>query len=79
MTREHKREITDKEVLEAAKETKAEIPVNKSKGGITVHGIHDVAVRFSKCCSPHSRGRDRGVCHPGPGHYHPPDRTVSTL
>ena len=50
--KEHKREITDKEVLEAAKETKAEIPVNKSKGGITVHGIHDVAVRFSKCCSP---------------------------
>ncbi len=50
--KEHKRELTDKEVLEAAKETKAEIPVNKSKGGITVHGIHDVAVRFSKCCSP---------------------------
>ena len=50
--KEHKREITDKEVLEAARETKAEIPVNKSKGGITVHGIHDVAVRFSKCCSP---------------------------
>ena len=50
--KEHKREITDREVLEAARETKAEIPVNKSKGGITVHGIHDVAVRFSKCCSP---------------------------
>ena len=31
--KEHKRELTDKEVLEAAKETKAEIPVNKSKGG----------------------------------------------
>lgn len=50
--KEHKRELTDREVLEAAKETKAEIPVNKSRGGITVHGIHDVAVRFSKCCSP---------------------------
>ena len=24
----------------------------KSKGGIVVRGIHDVAVRFSKCCSP---------------------------
>ena len=24
----------------------------KSKTGITVRGIHDVAVRFSKCCSP---------------------------
>ncbi|MEE1313991.1 MAG: bifunctional (p)ppGpp synthetase/guanosine-3',5'-bis(diphosphate) 3'-pyrophosphohydrolase [Lachnospiraceae bacterium] len=25
---------------------------NKSKGGIVVKGIHDVAVRFSKCCNP---------------------------
>ena len=24
----------------------------RSKGGIIVKGIHDVAVRFSKCCSP---------------------------
>ena len=24
----------------------------RSKNGITVKGIHDVAVRFSKCCSP---------------------------
>lgn len=24
----------------------------KSRGGIVVRGIHDVAVRFSKCCSP---------------------------
>lgn len=26
--------------------------VAKSKSGIVVKGIHDVAVRFSKCCSP---------------------------
>ena len=25
---------------------------SKSKSGITVKGIHDLAVRFSKCCSP---------------------------
>ena len=50
--KEHKKEITDKEVLDAASEAKAELPVAGSRGGITVHGINDVAVRFSKCCSP---------------------------
>ena len=49
--KEHKKEITDEQVMEAATGTKA-LPVSKSKGGIVVRGIHDVAVRFSKCCSP---------------------------
>ena len=49
--KEHKKEITDEQVMEAAAGTKA-LPVSKSKGGIVVRGIHDVAVRFSKCCSP---------------------------
>ena len=49
--KEHKKEITDEQVIEAAAGTKA-LPVSKSKGGIVVRGIHDVAVRFSKCCSP---------------------------
>ena len=76
--KEHKREITDKEVLEAAKETKAEIPVNKSKGGITVHGIHDVAVRFSKCCSPIPGDEIVGLS-PGAGALPSTGPTVSTL
>ena len=29
-----------------------EVRIAKSKGGIVVKGIDDVAVRFSKCCSP---------------------------
>ena len=49
--KEHKKEITDEQVMEAEAGTKA-LPVSKSKGGIVVRGIHDVAVRFSKCCSP---------------------------
>ncbi len=49
--KEHKKEITDEQVMEAAAGTKI-LPVSKSKGGIVVQGIHDVAVRFSKCCSP---------------------------
>lgn len=51
--KEHKAQITDLEVLQSvASEGKTEMPVTKSKGGIVVCGIHDVAVRFSKCCSP---------------------------
>lgn len=50
--KKHKKEVTDEEILEAVSETKGKTTVSKSKGGITVKGIHDVAVRFSKCCSP---------------------------
>lgn len=50
--KKHKKEITDEEILEAVSEAKEKPVVSKSKGGITVKGIHDVAVRFSKCCSP---------------------------
>ena len=51
--KEHKKQITDAAVLEAVGDAKdnRERP-KKSKSGITVKGIHDVAVRFSKCCSP---------------------------
>lgn len=48
----HKKELSDHEVLENVTESKDKIHVVKSKGGIVVKGIHDVAVRFSKCCSP---------------------------
>lgn len=50
--KKHKKQLTDEEILEAVSETKEKTTVSKSKGGITVKGIHDVAVRFSKCCSP---------------------------
>lgn len=48
----HKKALSDSEVLESVTESKEKIRVVKSKGGIVVKGIHDVAVRFSKCCSP---------------------------
>lgn len=51
--REHKKTVTDEEVLAAVAENVSSRPVAiKSKSGIVVKGIHDVAVRFSKCCSP---------------------------
>lgn len=51
--KDHEKQITDEKVLEAARETREKLPVaGKGKGGIVVKGIHDVAVRFSRCCNP---------------------------
>lgn len=50
--KEHKKNLTDEQVLEAATEAREKLHITKNKGGIVVKGIHDVAVRFSKCCSP---------------------------
>ena len=53
--KKRKAEITDSDVLEALPEATQERMrggSGKSKSGIVVKGIHDVAVRFSKCCSP---------------------------
>ena len=53
-----KKEVTDTTILDnmaAAAGDGAKVPVvaaGKSKSGIIVKGIHDLAVRFSKCCSP---------------------------
>ncbi len=49
-----KKELTDEKILESineVRETKQPITV-KAKSGITVQGLDDVAVHFSKCCSP---------------------------
>ena len=50
-----KAEITDTQVLEEIVQNEAKAnkeTSKKNKGGIVVKGIHDVAVRFSKCCNP---------------------------
>ena len=49
--------VTDEEILDTIgdqvlQDTKDAPKKKRSKGGIVVKGIHDVAVRFSKCCSP---------------------------
>ena len=49
-----RKEVTDTNILDGLSEmsgNKAEVS-KKNKGGIMVKGIHDVAVRFSRCCSP---------------------------
>lgn len=51
--KDHKKALTDEEVLAAVEESIQSRPMlSKSQNGIVVKGIHDVAVRFSKCCSP---------------------------
>ncbi|QHQ63711.1 RelA/SpoT family protein [Anaerocolumna sedimenticola] len=52
--KKHKKEITDENVLDTISDIKENKPAafTKSRSGIVVEGIHDVAVRFSKCCSP---------------------------
>ena len=51
----HKKQMTDQEALmEIAEKNRTEKKPTKvrKKSGITVKGIHDLSVRFSKCCSP---------------------------
>ncbi len=54
--REHKKELTNEEVLASIAEAGAIAAVKpthiKAKSGIVVKGIADLSVRFSKCCSP---------------------------
>ncbi len=54
LEKKKKRELTDEQVMAAvqeSKETKPQMP-QKAKSGIVVQGVDDVAVHFSKCCSP---------------------------
>ena len=50
--KDHPITLTDQEVLEAVGENKQEDMPKHSKSGIVVKGLYDVAVHFSKCCSP---------------------------
>ncbi len=48
-----KKAVTDAKIMESVSEAKEQkIRIAKSKSGIVVKGIDDVAVRFSKCCNP---------------------------
>ncbi|MDO4489358.1 MAG: bifunctional (p)ppGpp synthetase/guanosine-3',5'-bis(diphosphate) 3'-pyrophosphohydrolase [Eubacteriales bacterium] len=45
--------MTDEDVLLKAQEEYNDKPVRKNKnGGITIHGIRDVAVKYAHCCNP---------------------------
>ena len=48
----HKKNITDEEVLAAVAESNTAPKISGKTNAIIVKGVHDVAVRFSKCCNP---------------------------
>lgn len=51
--KDHRKNITDEEVLAAANESPTPVAVSADSGNaIVVKGVHDVAVRFSRCCNP---------------------------
>jgi GTP pyrophosphokinase len=50
--RDHKKDLTDEEVLAAANVSNSPARINGSGNAIIVKGVHDVAVRFSRCCNP---------------------------
>ncbi len=50
--KDHVTELTDADILENVAENKAVAQRTKSKSGIVVKGLYDMAVHFSKCCSP---------------------------
>lgn len=50
--KDHQKSVTDEEVLQAAAENKEKVKIARKTSGIVVKGVEDLAVRFSKCCSP---------------------------
>ena len=52
--KKQKKEMTDEKLMESLQEVhEKKLPISvKAKNGIMVQGIDDVAVHFSKCCSP---------------------------
>ena len=51
--KEHKKELTEELILGRMFENSSQkVHVAKSKSGIMVRGISDVAVRFPRCCNP---------------------------
>ncbi len=51
--KKNKKTLTNEQILEEiAENAKLRRGDTKSKGGIVVKGVHDVSVRYSKCCNP---------------------------
>lgn len=46
------KKITDEQIIQQVREKMISPTIKKSKSGIIVKGIEDLAVRFSRCCSP---------------------------
>ena len=71
-SKKHKKELTDEEVLANVAEQKDAKPVmrkiHRNGSGIIIDGYADLAVRFSKCCSPVPGDEIVGFCTRGRGY-----------
>ena len=69
--KDHVVPVTDADVLGSIAEKQQTAagtqPEHKSKSGIVVHGLYDVAVHFSKCCNPVPGGEIVGFVTRGRG------------
>ncbi len=50
--KKHKEEVHPEDIIKEINENSSKVTSKKSKSGIIVKGIEDLAVRFSRCCSP---------------------------
>ncbi len=52
--KDEKKKITDEQVLQSidSPDRPREVQVSKRGSGVVVKGVHDLAVRFSRCCTP---------------------------
>ncbi len=50
--KKNKKKVTDNEVIDELSSGMDKKYHNGSKGGIIVKGVHDISVRYSKCCNP---------------------------
>lgn len=50
--RDHARQVSDDEILKDLDEQTRRSIKRRRSGGIVVRGVHDVSVRFSRCCAP---------------------------
>ena len=51
--KEKQNNLTDQDILKSIEEnSKFRVRTSKNNGGIVVQGLHDLSVRFSRCCNP---------------------------
>ena len=51
-TEDHKRQLSSEEIIQQVQQTSPSIRPSGAAGSVVVKGVHDVSIRFSKCCNP---------------------------
>lgn len=51
-TEDHKRQLSSEEIIQQVQQSSPSIRPRGAAGSVVVKGVHDVSIRFSKCCNP---------------------------